>query len=331
VWCRTDDFPQIAQVFAENRLNVNHGIHGAHEISLESIWAFLVRIDFPVLQSNRLLVRLQKEFLREGEGMNSTLTRREWLQRTALLAAMHAPLLGRPAFGDLDSQGEFRLKRIRLAANNLDEQAAFYGDVLRVPVERPDGKTVRITLGASQVEFSPDAAYEKPFYHFAITIPENQLNAAMDWLSPRREILNIQRTQEKVIHFKNLNAHSCYFLDPAGNILEFIAHHNLKNGTSAPFDPEQLLWVSEIGIVVPSVPEIEKRSAESLGIKPYGGSWPNFSPIGSIYGMLIVVQKDRVWLPTNDVHAGVFPTDVKFTGAKGALSFESLPYSIEQY
>lgn len=255
-------------------------------------------------------------------------TRRDFLQRTALLAAMHAPLLASACGPAKEQWGEFRLKRLRLAANNLDEQAAFYRDVLRLPIEQPDANTLRVTSGESLIEFSPHAESTRPFYHFAFTIPENQSSAAMAWLEPRCPILNIHPRQNKTIHFRRWNADSFYFNDPAGNILEFIAHHDLDNGTGAQFDEQQILHVSEIGIVVPSVPAVQQQAEKSMGIRPYREYASNFAPLGSIHGVLIVVPEERVWLPTADVHAAVFPTQVEATGATGEMEFDGLPYHV---
>lgn len=252
-------------------------------------------------------------------------TRREFLQwSVAAVAAMHAPLVR----AEIANSAKVEIRHTRLRANNLAEQASYYRDVLKLPVEATDN-AVRVTAGVSVIEFVPGTAGERPFYHFAFTIPENQLEAAMIWLEPRCPILNIRDTPENIIHFKSWNAHSFYFNDPAGNILEFIVHHDLANGVTGPFGPEHILWQSEIGLVVPDVAAAEKAIEDAIGLRYFIDHSPVFSPIGDRRGLLIVVKHDRVWLPTLDVHAAVYPTEVELVGnASGAAKLSDLPYSV---
>lgn len=243
------------------------------------------------------------------------------------IAAMHAPLLSAEA--TREGSAKVEISHTRLRANNLAEQAAYYRDVLMLPVEASD-ESVRVTAGSSVIEFLPGDPAQRPFYHFAFTIPENQLASAMAWLEPRCPILNIRDTQEKIIQFKSWNAESFYFNDPAGNIHEFIVHHDLANGVPGSFVPEHILWQSEIGFVVPDVPAAEKEIEGSLGLQYYKDHSPVFSAVGDTRGLLILVKQDRIWLPTTDVHADVFPTEVTLaTSSAGTLEFNGLPYRIE--
>lgn len=254
--------------------------------------------------------------------------RRTFLQwSAAAIAAMHAPLLAAETAREVSAKVEIRHTRLR--ANNLAEQAAYYRDVLMLPVEASDD-SVRVTAGASVIEFVPGEPAQRPFYHFAFTIPENRLESAMAWLEPRGPILNIRDTPEKIIHFKSWNAQSFYFNDPAGNILEFIAHHDLANGVSGPFGPQHVLWQSEIGLVVPDVPAAEKQIADTLGLRYYIDHSPVFAAVGDVRGLLIIVKRDRIWLPTLDVHADIFPTEVALgTSSAGTLDIAGLPYRVE--
>lgn len=239
-----------------------------------------------------------------------------------LLFADDAPKAATPV------SGQVQIRHVRLHAKDLAAQAAFYRDALKLPVETGKG-FVRVTAGTSIVEFVPVQGGGRPFYHFAFTIPENKLTDAMAWLEPRCPILNIRNTKEKIMDFKGWNAQSFYYNDPEGNILEFIVHHDLANGVSEPFGSQHVLWESEIGLVVPDVPAAEKAIADSLGLKYYRDHSPVFSPVGDVRGLLIVVKKDRVWLPTTDVHADVFPTAVELAGIEGhGHTYSSEPYTI---
>lgn len=258
----------------------------------------------------------------------TTLTRRELLIRIAAVSAIHVPLLATPSRAQAESN-TLHLKHLHLKSNKLDEQEIFYRDVLKLPVVRTD-TAVTITAGESRITFTKDSNIQDPFYHFAFTIPENKLDNAMEWLAPRCPILNIKSSKRKTIHFGgNWNADACYFFDPSGNILEFIAHHNLNNGTRKKFSEKQILHISEIGLVTPDVPKFQDEIEEKLGLTPYSEPSDTFSAIGDVNGVLIVVQKDRIWLPTTDVPSEIFPTRVELSGARDGHRWEEFPYEIE--
>lgn len=263
--------------------------------------------------------------------MNSTLNRRQFLTRVAAVTALHSFAFETPLAQAQDLAGDgLRLRRIHLKAPDLELQAAFYRDVLRLPVDATDERVV-VTAGFSEIEFTQAASGVTPFYHFAFMIPENQLAKGMAWLEPRCPIANIKSSKRKTIQFRNWDAEAFYFFDPAGNILEFIAHHPLENGTDEPFSEEQILQVCEIGLVVPDVTQTVELVGSSLGIHPYISSSGNFAPIGDVQGLLIVVPQDRVWLPTTDVRADVFETDVEAEGLKGDLIWDGLPYRVTRF
>ena len=107
------------------------------------------------------------------------------------------------------------------------------------------------------------------------------------------------------------NAHAVYFRDPAGNIVEVIARHDLPTGKSGPFDiHDDLLWLSEIGLVVDSAAgtmiDLERR----LGLPAYIGVDDGFAPIGDEEGLLIVVETGRPWMPDEREPARAWPARV---------------------
>ena len=40
-----------------------------------------------------------------------------------------------------------------------------------------------------------------------------------------------------IVDYSHWNAHSIFFLDPGGNVVEYIARHDLKNGAPGAFSP----------------------------------------------------------------------------------------------
>ena len=121
-------------------------------------------------------------------------------------------------------------------------------------------------------------------YHFAFNIAPNRVEAAHTWLRERVEILKGPDGNE-LIEFADWNAKSLYFLDPAGNVAEFIARRAL------PDSEELILCVSEVGVV--------GMEHELLSQKPYlGMTSDSFVARGDEEGMLIIVKEARPWFPT---------------------------------
>jgi catechol 2,3-dioxygenase-like lactoylglutathione lyase family enzyme len=145
----------------------------------------------------------------------------------------------------------------------------FYGKTLdlRLLDERDDRFTVE--AGETRITFVSSADKvdgRPPFYHVAFNIPENKIVKALEWQKARSPILSIPERNRaagfpaEVVDYQHWNAHSVFFLDPAGNVLEYIARHDLKNPDNAPFGWSDILYVSEIALVVDDVPAM----AESL-------------------------------------------------------------------
>ena len=81
-----------------------------------------------------------------------------------------------------------------------------------------------------------------------------------------------------VFDFDFWDARAVYFHDPAGSIVELIAHHGLEeNGREGPFAAEELVGFSELGLVG------DRRALlgrlEPLGLELWDGT--STSPTGS--------------------------------------------------
>jgi catechol 2,3-dioxygenase-like lactoylglutathione lyase family enzyme len=253
--------------------------------------------------------------------------RREFLRRSALLLpAFHGALLASAATAQAsDIPGPVvELRELTLRTDRPAELAVFYREVLNLPVT--EGSEVVVEAGKTRLRFLSVDDGSKPFYHFAFTIPENKLEGAIEWMKSRCPLLD--QGSGPVVDFKAWNAHSVYFYDPAGNILEFIAHHGLRNGMGGAFSSKDILYASEIGLVVPKVGPVVDDLAEHLGLGVYVKSWKNFAPIGDIHGLFIVVKSDRIWLMTDDP-GKIFPADVVLASPRTEeLRFGDLPYRI---
>lgn len=194
-----------------------------------------------------------------------------------------------------------RFREIQLTTADPTGLTAFYQDVIGLP---PAG-THAVQAGATRIGF---VAGEPATYHFAFNIPENRITEAAAWLRERVPLVPYQG--EEIVDFRAWNAHSIYFFDPAGNIVELIARHRLPNATSAPFGPEHFLSVSEMGLPVPAVAPVVEALAEHPGVPLWSGNRENFAAVGDEEGLFIVVPEGRVWLMTEDLHAGLYPLAV---------------------
>lgn len=247
--------------------------------------------------------------------MESSYTRREIMRRCAwAVPAFHMGLGSSTVVQALVAMSErpnrFRSLRLAAQADRLEFIKAFYRDTLNLPIvdERADG--LNIQAGGTCIDFRADDSGASPFYHVAFNIPENKLEPAIDWMSHRAPLLK-NRQGNHIVYFDWLEAHSIYFYDPAGNLLEFIAHHSLKNEAGGAFNERDILYASEIGLVTEDVPGLGAEIESSIGLTNYAvkrglRSSDEFRPIGDPHGFFIVVKHKRPWL-MSEVPAEMFP------------------------
>ncbi len=169
-----------------------------------------------------------------------------------------------------------------------------------------------------------------PKYHFAINIPENQIEAATSWLSKRCTLIH-DSAGKSLFEFSNWNAHSIYFLDAAGNILELIARHELVHVSQTKFSSASFLNISEIGLATPNLPELRDWLCDKFGLETYRADryapGISFCPLGDANGLLILVAQTREWYPDTGVQAQVWPTEITMRGQAAAEHVApNLPY-----
>lgn len=198
----------------------------------------------------------------------------------------------------------FHLDRVTLAAPaaRLDDLERFYR-ALELPATRAEGR-LEVRVGAARLCFR--AGPGEPFYHFALLVPGDGFEAAHAWLAERTEILPNAKTGGTVFDFSFWDALACYCHDPAGNIVELIAHR----GIGSTFDGgADLLGISEIGIVTPDPPALHER----LGLQLWSGDLDSLAFVGRKAHTLILCRPGRGWLPTGRP-AEQHPVEVVFAG-----------------
>lgn len=190
-----------------------------------------------------------------------------------------------------------RIEELQLHTSNLEAQRAFYGDLLGLePLESEPGQQA-YQVGHTRLIFHHDSQWQS-FYHFAFLVPALRFAAARDWLAARCPLLSDASGQTH-FHFEAWNAEAVYFADPAGNIGELIARHDLPSTSGDSFEAAQILGVNEIGVVVEDVQGMVDPLRQHYGLTPYlGRSYDDFTAVGDAEGLLIVAQTARPWLPT---------------------------------
>lgn len=208
-----------------------------------------------------------------------------------------------------------RLKELILQTKHLDELYQFYKTVLRLQVTQTNSTIISIKAGKTTLIFQQTNAATKPFYHFAFNIPSNKIEAAFLGLKTKVEVLWIEEYNSYIAEFTSWHARSVYFLDSAGNVLEFIARFDLQNETTKPFSSSQILNISEIGIVLDtdkfdeSINKIQRQFQLEYFSKQQ--ALPHFRALGNDEGLFIIVPQQRNWYPTN-IQNEIFPLSILF-------------------
>lgn len=216
---------------------------------------------------------------------------------------------------------------LELHAKDLKAQAEYYSHVLGLPVEL-SGERLEVQAGRTELIFTQSHLSFDGAYHFAFNIPENQILAAREWLATRVPLLKDERGDDHFRH-EGWNADAVYFKDPAGNILEFIARHDLKNAVEGEFNSDQILNVSEIGLPSEDVVGWANELCARLGLSFFRQE-PNatFTPVGDNDGLFILPAKDRIWYPNTGVPAKLLPVRVRAEVNGRMWEVRGTPYEI---
>jgi len=213
-----------------------------------------------------------------------------------------------------------RFRRVQLQApsGRLEELSEFY--VGRLGLDAAVGQEAGATIGETQLVFS--GASGESFYHFAVLVPGDRFDAALDWIRQRAELLPDPQTGEVVFDFDNWDALACYFHDPARNIVELIAHRGIdESEREGPFAAAELVGISELGLVGD---KLELAAAlREIGVEQWDGAVEEagrLAFVGEKARTLILSPAGRGWLPTNRP-AEAHPAEVELSDVSegGAL------------
>lgn len=219
------------------------------------------------------------------------------------------------------------ITRLELLTKDLQAQNDYYANILELPA-RLTSSDLEVKAGITDILFTQAPADFDGAYHFAFNIPENQFRAAKEWISDRVTLLRDESGKDEFAS-ETWNSHSVYFKDSAGNVLEFIARHNLKNAVDGDFDSKKILQVSEIGLPSEDVMGLANELCTRSGLSVFKQQPnENFTPIGDDSGLLILPIKDRIWIPNSGVPAKLLPVKVMVEANGKRWAVRGVPYEI---
>lgn len=221
-----------------------------------------------------------------------------------------------------------QILEIHIASNNLAQQAAFYGQVLGLPVIRYTPARLGIQIGQSQLWFIAVPLGEQPRYHLAFNIPSNQYEAAYVWLKQRIALLHTSDGRDQFV-FEAWRAEACYFADPQGNILELIARQAIP-AAQGTFGSHQFLSISELGLAGQPMPELRQLLIDKVGLAPFGDYDDQFTALGDDHGLFILVERGRIWMPGGEAAcaAELIPVRVLMEHAHQRYTISGAPYRV---
>lgn len=220
------------------------------------------------------------------------------------------------------NQIDMNILELELLTNDIESTATFYNEIMGLNIISKNSSSISFETKETKLTFRL-TEIEKPVYHFAFDIPNNQLLEAFAWIEAKTEILEVI-PPDKIANFYNWNAKSFYFYDNNGNILEFIARYNLDNKSDKLFHGSSIVSVSEIGFVSKNILAVCDEICYKFGLSvfPMQPKLEKFIVLGTETGLFILVKEGRDWYPTV-IKAKPFWKKVTFRMEKETKVFET--------
>ncbi|PEJ35372.1 VOC family protein [Bacillus pseudomycoides] len=206
------------------------------------------------------------------------------------------------------------ISRVTLYSNALEKMKDFYLNKLDFQLLHSSEMSFSIQVGESELEFRKNNLNSKPFYHFAFNIPSNQFSEAKEW-AKKKVVLNVEDGEDEV-YFSRSNAHSFYFMDPAGNIVEFISRHTTSPESNEPFSIDSILNMSEMNLTTDEVLEVGNQLIEyGISVRDGEALSDGFHFMGENGVYLLLGPSGRRWF-FSDLDAEVHPLMLEIDNEK---------------
>ncbi|MFS0647541.1 VOC family protein [Siminovitchia sp. 179-K 8D1 HS] len=203
------------------------------------------------------------------------------------------------------------IKLLTLQTDQLEKMKEFYTQYLGFSLCGESPNSFQIQAGTSILEFTNENAAGEPYYHFALNIPSNQFQEAKAWLQEKTTLLSEDGEDEAFFSF--WPAHACYFEDPAGNIVELIARYNVNPSSESPFSVNNILNISEIGLIVKDAPTVGEQFKEinmfESDNEPITNSSLSFMQENNNGVFILLTGTGRRWL-FSEKRSNIFPMKI---------------------
>jgi len=151
---------------------------------------------------------------------------------------------------------------LTLHSADLSAQQIFYVKKLGFAQNHYTDDELSVQSGKTELKFKFSS--EQPYYHYCFLVPNNKLEEALNWIKEKTEVIKIDG-EYMVESNSEWEANSIYFYDGNRNIIEFIAHFNLDNGSDKKFSAESVISVNEIGCPSTDISGLNNWLAQEIG------------------------------------------------------------------
>ncbi|HLS20788.1 MAG TPA: hypothetical protein VK056_03870 [Bacillota bacterium] len=199
-------------------------------------------------------------------------------------------------------------KSVTLYTNQLKKLQRFYMNIMELPLVKRSEKSFTVKVGESKLTFQEtDVA---AFYHFAFNIPGNQFSLIKSWIQNKIP-LNREGGQNEV-YFRNFDADSIYFEDPAGNVIELVGRR-YRDLFGAP-SPESFLNISEVSITTYDMTRVGDM-IQDIGIPLWRSTEVNphaLNFLGREDTFIVLVPPGRKWYFSEQI-SEIHPLEISLT------------------
>ncbi len=223
-------------------------------------------------------------------------------------------------------------KELVLRTASLQAATEFWQGQLGFEVIDNTPTSVTFQIGSSRLKFLNQVTINAPIYHFAIEIPANQVENALDWLKneggkyadgPQQavEILTDEETGAEIIYRPLYKSRSVFFKDPNGQIIELIGREASENTVDGVFSRSLMTKICDFSLITKDARKCETLLNEEFGFRAFEGTSSSYKPVGGAHGTLTMLIPGRPFIPTESIESFPYgavviiqhPEDKEFT------------------
>jgi catechol-2,3-dioxygenase len=200
------------------------------------------------------------------------------------------------------------IKEATIYVSAYEETLEFYKKVFREKVTSVSDTQFSLELPLNTLHLVKEQSDAKPYYHFAFLVPYSLFDSAKEYIT-QYVPLNTQDGADEISFKKGIR--SCYFYDPSGNVVEFIAMEAVDEEAEA-FSIQHVKVLVEMSLVSASVKDTAKQLAETnIYKKPVEDiKEDELNFIFTDKTILLLSPAGRTWV-FSDKQAVVFPQSIQ--------------------